>query len=86
MRRFSIWAIVAFCALTVIWSALWFYARGVVETQVDQVLAGSRNADPAIFCNDRTIGGFPFRLKLACAPAGASVNGGSLAIDLKQLN
>ncbi len=86
MRRFSIWAIIGFCTLTAIWSALWFYARGFVESQVDQVLASSQSGDPALFCKERNIGGFPFRLILACSPAGVSVNGGGLALDLEELN
>ena len=86
MRRFSIWAIIGICALTAIWSALWFYARGLVESQVDRVLAGSLSNDPTVLCEERTIGGYPFRLILACSPAGMRLNSGDLSVDLSALN
>lgn len=86
MRRYSIWAIVAACSLTVIWSGLWFYVRGFVETKIELVLENDLNGNATAFCGERNIGGFPFRLVLACSPAGITVNGGDFALDLRELN
>ena len=86
MRRFSIWAIIAVFALTIIWSVLWHYARGFAEDQVDQVLAVGSDGDPTIFCKDRHIGGYPFRLILACSTAGIDLRSADLSADLGGLN
>jgi hypothetical protein len=80
MRRFAISAIVITLVLCVAWAAIWAYARNVVATRVDEVLATSSPAE--IVCADRSVSGFPFRMALSCSKAGLREPSRALTADL----
>lgn len=54
-------------ALTVIWSAGWFYVRARTATEIDGWLTREARAGRTWACADRAIGGYPFRIELRCA-------------------
>lgn len=52
--------------LAAAWSVFWFYARGRAAAEIDAALAREAERGRTWTCNDRTIGGYPFRIELRC--------------------
>ncbi|MBZ8132846.1 DUF2125 domain-containing protein [Afifella sp. IM 167] len=52
--------------IAVLWSAGWWGLASYTESQVDAFIAGQAEGEVAITCPNRSVGGYPFRLKLRC--------------------
>lgn len=68
-RRFVILGFVV-ALLAVGWSSFWWFAASTADSASANAIARARDAGIAIDCTDREIGGFPFRLTLACRSLG----------------
>lgn len=55
-----------FILLAAAWSGAWFYVHGQAEIAIDRWFAAEAAAGRPHRCPDRAIGGFPFRIELAC--------------------
>jgi hypothetical protein len=69
-RGSRFWLFLPFVVIAVvgaIWTAGWFFARGVVEQEIDRALAREARAGREIACASRTVTGFPFRMEVRCA-------------------
>ena len=82
MRRFAKFAIVVIIVLCAAWTAIWFYARNVVASRIDEVLAARSGGPADIFCADRQVAGFPFRMALSCSKAGVKEQARNLSVEL----
>jgi hypothetical protein len=74
-RRHSRWRIfiapVLLLIIAVAWSAFWFFAASQVDVQADAWRAREARSGRVYDCARRSVGGYPFRLEVACD--GASV-------------
>ena len=59
--------IVLLTLLAIGWSALWVYAKGRVEAEIDRALVRESGAGRQIACAERTVAGFPLRIEVGCA-------------------
>lgn len=69
-RRSRFWLFAPFTILLLAaaaWSAAWFVIRGRSTEALDAWLANEAVAGRRWECPDRTIGGFPFRIEIACS-------------------
>ncbi|WP_051630711.1 DUF2125 domain-containing protein [Afifella pfennigii] len=66
MRRTGFTLIAVLLVLAGLWSAGWWALASYAEREVDAFLAGEASDEVAISCPNRRIGGYPFRLTLAC--------------------
>jgi len=82
MRRYAIFAIVTTIGLCTVWTAIWHYARNVVASRIDTVLSANAHGRTAIFCTDRDISGFPFRMAISCSKAGLQEQTRNLSAQL----
>lgn len=57
--------------LALAWSGFWYFATGVAERRLDEWRAQEARSGRVFTCASQTIGGFPFRVELRCADAGA---------------
>jgi hypothetical protein len=76
VRRSRFWLYTPFILLllaAVAWSAAWFYIRNRASDALDTWLAAETRAGREWTCQDRRIGGYPFRVEIVCP-----------ALDLKQ--
>ncbi|HEY8383296.1 MAG TPA: DUF2125 domain-containing protein [Microvirga sp.] len=53
--------------VAVAWSVAWFVIRGRAGEALDRLLAAEAGAGREWTCTDRRIGGYPFRIEVACA-------------------
>jgi hypothetical protein len=81
-RRYATFAIVVVLVLCAGWTAIWFYARSVLSSEVDEVLRSRANGPAEIFCTDREISGFPFAMALSCSKAGVTEHTRALTAEL----
>lgn len=68
-RRSRFWLYAPFVLLALLavgWSGFWFYARDRVAEALDTAVAREVQRGRTWTCNDRTIGGFPFRIEIRC--------------------
>jgi hypothetical protein len=49
------------------WSGFWWYASRRVDHEMDRFIARQAKLGRQISCNDRTVGGYPFRIEVHCA-------------------
>jgi hypothetical protein len=61
--------LVVFVLVAAAWTGVWFYVRGEVDRSVTQWLAAEAAAGRTHECNERAIGGWPFRIELTCTRA-----------------
>lgn len=54
--------------LVIGWSALWGVGAHLIGTKFDEIIAQQAALGTRITCADRAIGGWPFRLDVACTP------------------
>jgi hypothetical protein len=69
-RRSRFWLYAPYVLLALLalgWSGFWLVVRGRVAEAVDTALAREVQKGRTWTCNDRTIGGFPFRVELRCS-------------------
>ena len=59
--------------LAVGWSIVWWLARDRLDQEITTRLAALGERGIRVACADRALGGWPFRLELACAQAGVDV-------------
>ncbi|WP_161599753.1 DUF2125 domain-containing protein [Roseibium sediminis] len=59
-----------------LWSGAWAYGRSVVEREMDAELGRLAAAGTQVTCQDRRIGGYPFRYEVYCSSAGAQMENG----------
>ncbi|CAM5762776.1 DUF2125 domain-containing protein [Bosea minatitlanensis] len=52
--------------LAAAWSGFWFYAHGRVVAELDKALAREAERGRTWTCNNRSVGGYPFRIELRC--------------------
>jgi hypothetical protein len=63
--------------LAVGWTGLWFYGRHRIGLEIDNFFARQASIGRIWSCPDRRIGGYPFRIEVACEkPTFASARGG----------
>lgn len=66
------------------WSGGWFYVRGLLDQRMTAELGAINSSGSRITCEDREIGGFPFRFEVGCLqPVITGASG--LSISLKRL-
>lgn len=68
-RRSRVWLYLPFLLLALLaigWSGFWFHVRGRVAEAVDTAIAREVQRGRTWSCNDRSIGGFPFRIEIRC--------------------
>jgi hypothetical protein len=85
-----LWLIVAplvlLALLAAAWSALWVYAQGRVEAEIDRALARESGAGRNITCAERTVAGFPLRIEVSCAkPLFAQSRGRAIEVTGERL-
>jgi hypothetical protein len=69
-RRSRFWLYAPFVLLALVavaWSAAWFVIRDRTARELDRWLAVEANAGRQWTCQDRQVGGFPFRIEVTCA-------------------
>lgn len=49
------------------WSGFWFYVHGRTVAEIDRTLAREAERGRTWTCNNRSVGGFPFRIEVRCA-------------------
>lgn len=62
------------------WSAGWFWIRGKAEREMDAWMAREAAAGRNWACQDRSVGGYPFRVELRCAAITLSRSDGSFRL------
>jgi hypothetical protein len=67
MRRSLVIALAIVVILAIAWSGAWFWLAGWVDRNAEKVLAEANARGVAIDCRNRSVVGFPFALKIACA-------------------
>lgn len=68
-RHSRFWLYLPFVLLVLLaigWSGFWFYVRERVAETIDTAVAREVQRGRTWTCNDRTIGGFPFRVEIRC--------------------
>ena len=83
MRRYARFAIVITILLCALWTAIWLYARNVVASRIDEALAARSHGPTTLICDDRQLGGYPFRLALSCSKAGLQNETRNLLLELQ---
>jgi hypothetical protein len=82
-RRWPWILIVLFIAIAGLWSAAWHYAAASVE----ETIAGWKNREArsgrVYSCASETISGFPFRIEVRCADAGAQLQSNQPPVGLQ---
>ena len=83
-RRRLPWIVLGvFVVLAAVWVSLWIFGRDRIVAEMDARLDRLAEAGVEIVCPERTVGGFPFRMEIACRDPGLSVPargvGGSVA-------
>lgn len=69
-RRSRFWLYAPYVLLALLaagWSGVWIFARAKVDAGLDAGIAREARAGRSWTCQDRSIGGFPFRIELRCA-------------------
>ncbi|MEI2386750.1 DUF2125 domain-containing protein [Breoghania sp. JC706] len=66
MRKRYILLVLAILAVVAGWSGFWFYAAGEVEKRLDLALEEFARDGMQVVCEDRTVGGYPFRMEVRC--------------------
>jgi hypothetical protein len=85
--RLVVALVIVLALLAAGWSALWFYAQGRVDAEIERVLARQSGAGREIACAERTVSGFPFRIEVACArPLFAQSRGRAIEVTGQRLN
>jgi hypothetical protein len=79
--------LVVVLALGVAWTALWFYAAGEAEKRLADWQAQQAKGGRVFTCASQSIGGYPFRIEVRCAGAGAELKDAQrpIAIRLKEI-
>jgi hypothetical protein len=74
-------------ALAVAWSAFWFYAAGRARDTVAEWFAREAKSGRVYICNDRSVGGYPFRFELRCNDPKAELRAATppLSVNAKHL-
>lgn len=75
IRRLPLWLTIAVVIAAAAWTAIWSTARARILDEVDRQLVLLQGRGVAIACADRRIGGFPFRMELACNQPGLTIAG-----------
>lgn len=69
-RRSRFWLygpVTLLALLAAAWSVFWFYAHGRAVAEIDRAVAREAERGRSWSCNDRSVGGYPFRVELRCA-------------------
>jgi hypothetical protein len=69
-RQSRFWLYAPFVLLLLVaiaWSAAWFMVRNRIDHNLDVMLANEARAGRQWDCQDRTVGGYPFRIVVTCA-------------------
>ncbi|CAM5776484.1 hypothetical protein LMIY3S_05550 [Labrys miyagiensis] len=53
--------------LALAWSGFWWYATSRVDTEMDRFIAKQAELGRQINCEQRSVGGYPFRIEVHCA-------------------
>ena len=76
--RRRIWPVAAALAALVVlaagWSVLWYYAAARADRTLSAWVEREAAAGRVYSCGSQGIGGFPFRIEVTCATAGAAIN------------
>jgi hypothetical protein len=76
--RRRIWPVAAAIAALVVlaagWSVLWYYAAARADSTLSAWVEREAAAGRIYSCGSQGIGGFPFRIEVTCATAGAAIN------------
>lgn len=69
--------------MAVAWSVFWVYAARETGRQLDRLAAEQARSGVRIVCQDRSIGGYPFRIEVRCAATVVTVDSadGTYAVD-----
>src|SRR5215475_425334 len=77
-RRRPLWRLFIAPVLLLIaaigWSAFWFFAASQVDVQADAWRAREAKSGRVYDCARRSVGGYPFRLEVACDGASVALN------------
>lgn len=60
-------------ALAAAWTAVWATGRARILAEIDGRLAALAETGVVVACDDRAIGGYPFRMELACRSPGVAL-------------
>src|SRR4051794_35576320 len=69
-RQGRFWLFAPFVLLLLVavaWSVAWFMIRNRTDAALDTMLANEKRAGRQWTCADRSVGGFPFRIEVACS-------------------
>jgi hypothetical protein len=67
MRRSVISIVVIVVILAAAWSGGWFWLAGWADARATEALQELSNQGVDVDCRNRTVGGFPFALRISCA-------------------
>jgi len=73
--------LIVFLCIALAWSVYWYIALGKAK----QKLAKLEATHVSLTCNERSWGGYPFRIHFDCAGAKAELGGGTIAADKLRL-
>jgi hypothetical protein len=78
------YAVLLFVLLALVggWCWFWYVAAGQIGNTIDAWRAREAKAGRVYQCGTQTVGGFPFRFELECAPAAVTLYG-SMPIEIK---
>jgi len=65
------------------WSWLWFFAADKAQQSIEGWRAREEKSGHVYTCGSETVGGFPFRIEVNCAPAGALFRTTQPPLELK---
>ncbi len=69
--------------LAVGWSIYWFVAADFAEARIERLIARQAERGTEITCEERTLGGFPFRFTLTCSNARIILSRSDQVVEIK---
>ncbi|MGE3148356.1 MAG: DUF2125 domain-containing protein [Pseudorhodoplanes sp.] len=74
--------VLAVLALAIGWSAFWYYSASIAERTIDQWLAREARLGRLYACDQRQVGGYPFRIEVRCGSVTAELRNVQPALQL----
>ncbi|WP_413989901.1 DUF2125 domain-containing protein [Labrys okinawensis] len=80
--------IILLAIVAIAWSGFWWYATSRVSTEMDRFIAKQAELGRQISCDQRSVGGYPFRIEVHCASPKVEGNraGKAFSANLGEIN
>lgn len=84
-RRWPVMVALGLGVLAAGWTAAWAVARGRVTEEIDRQIAALTQAGIVVGCQERGLGGFPFRFEFVCHKIGLTMPGRGVTVTAEEL-